>query len=93
MIFIVKLPSFFQGRKQTYRCKNKDFCGILIASQEDNILQFNQHINSDKTPKINFADLESFINKIDECAKKLQQKQVNIILGDIQCQLYGFLKI
>ena len=44
-------------------------------------------------PRIISADLESFINKIDECAKNLQQKKVNIILGDIQCQIYEFLKI
>ena len=31
-------------------CKNKDFCGIAMSSENDNLLKFNQHINSDKMP-------------------------------------------
>ena len=29
-------------------CKNKDFCGIVISSQNKNVLKFNQYIKSDK---------------------------------------------
>ena len=49
-------------------CKNKDFCGILMPSQKENILQFNQYIKSDKIPYIIYADLESLIKKTDECS-------------------------
>ena len=42
-------------------CKNKDFCGIVIPSQKDDIMQFNRCMKSDKMPCIIYADLESFI--------------------------------
>ena len=29
-------------------CKNKDSCRIVMPSQKDNILQFNQYMKSDK---------------------------------------------
>ena len=29
-------------------CKNKDFCGVLMLSEDSKILEFNQHWNSDK---------------------------------------------
>ena len=31
-------------------CENKGFCGILMPSQKDNILEFNQHMKSGKLP-------------------------------------------
>ena len=46
-------------------CKNKDFCEILMPSQKDNILVFNQNMKSDKMPYIIYADMESLIKKID----------------------------
>ena len=54
-------------------------------------------MNSDQTPCIIYADLESLIKKINKCKiieKNLQQqKYVNILLVVIQCQLYGHLII
>ena len=29
-------------------CKNKDFCGIVMSSEKDEILAFNQYMKSDK---------------------------------------------
>ena len=29
-------------------CKNKDFCGIVMPSEKDNVLEFNKYMNSDK---------------------------------------------
>ena len=49
-------------------CKDKDFCGILMPSEKDNILGFNQYMKSDKMLYIIYADIESFIKKIDGCA-------------------------
>ena len=43
------------------RCRNKDFCWIVIPSEEENILQFNQYMKSDKRPYIIYADMESLI--------------------------------
>ena len=48
-------------------CKNKDFCGIVMPSEKNQILKFNQYMKSDKMPYIIYADIESLITKIDEC--------------------------
>ena len=44
-------------------CINKYFCGIVISSEKDNILEFHQYMNSDKMPYIIYADIESLIKK------------------------------
>ena len=44
-------------------CKNKDFCGIVMPSENDNILEFNQYMTSDKMPYIICADIESLTKK------------------------------
>ena len=31
-------------------CKNKDFCGIVMPLEKNNILEFNQYVKSDKIP-------------------------------------------
>ena len=45
-------------------CKNKDFYGIAMPSEKDNILEFNQYMKSDEMPYIIYADIESLIRKI-----------------------------
>ena len=37
-------------------CKNKDFCGIVMPSKKDKILDFDQYVKSDKMPYIIYAD-------------------------------------
>ena len=49
-------------------CKNKDFFGITMPSEIDYILEFNQHMKSNKLPYIIYVDIESLIKKIDGCA-------------------------
>ena len=44
-------------------CKNKDFCGIAMPSEKDNIFEFNQYMISDKMSYIIYADIESLIKK------------------------------
>ena len=44
-------------------CKNKGFCGIVMPSEKNNILEFNQYINSDKMPYIIYAEIDSLIKK------------------------------
>ena len=39
--------------------KNKDFSEIVMPSEKDNILEFNQYMKSDKIPCIIYADIES----------------------------------
>ena len=48
--------------------KIKDFCGIVIPSEKDKILEFNKYMKSDKMPYIIYADIEFLIKKIDGCA-------------------------
>ena len=45
--------------------KNKDFFGIVMPSEKNKLLEFNQHMNSDKMPYIIYADIKSLIRKID----------------------------
>ena len=53
-------------------CENKDFCDIVMPSEDTKILGFNQYKKSDKTPFIIYADLECLIGKIDECKNNLE---------------------
>ena len=48
-----------------YVKKKEDFYGIPIPSENDNILEFNQYMKSDKMPYIIYSDIESLIKKID----------------------------
>ena len=38
--------------------KNIDFCGIVMASEKDKIVEFNHYIKSDKIPYIIYTDIE-----------------------------------
>ena len=43
--------------------ENKDFCGISMPSEKNNMLEFNQNMKSDKMPYIIHAYVESLIEK------------------------------
>ena len=45
----------------------KDFCNVIMPSEDTKILEFNQYQKSDKAPFIVYADLECIIRKIDRC--------------------------
>ena len=66
-------------------CKNKDFCGIVMPSEKDNILEFNQYMKSDKMPYIIYADIESLIRKIDGCANNPENSSTTKIGEHIPC--------
>ena len=63
------------------------FYGIVMPSQKDNILQFNQHMKLDKTPYIINADLESLIKKIDGCTNNPEKSSTRKICKHI---LWGY---
>ena len=48
-------------------CENKDFCNIIMSSEDTKILEFNQYQKSGKVPFIIYADLEYIIEKIKGC--------------------------
>ena len=67
VIFIVWIVFILLEQKTKKVCQNKDFCNIVMLSEDTKILEFNQHNKSDKAPFIIYADLECFIEKIDRC--------------------------
>ena len=66
-------------------CENKDFCGIVMPSEKDNILESNHYMKSDKMPNIIYADTESLIKKIDGCANNLSHSSKTKIDEHIPC--------
>ena len=48
-------------------CGNKDFCNVIMTSEDTHILQFNQYQKSNKAPFFVNANLECIIEKIDGC--------------------------
>ena len=76
-------------------CKNKDFCGIIMSSEKDKILEFKQYMKSDKMPYIIYADTESLILKIDGCANNpekpsISKKGEHIPCGCSMPTIWGF---
>ena len=69
LIFIVSLAFILlqQQKRESHKklCENKDFCNVLMSSEDTKILRFNQ--KSDKVPFVIYADLECLIEKIGEC--------------------------
>ena len=63
--------SFFCNGKPTWTSskvfQNKDFCNVVIPSEDDKILQFNQHQISNKAPFIIDSVLECLTEKIYGC--------------------------
>ena len=58
-----------EKKRESYKkvCENKDFCNAVTPSEDTKILGLNQHHRSYKAPFNIDADLECFIEKIDEC--------------------------
>ena len=56
-------------------CENKNFCNLIMPSEDTKILKFNQYQKSDKAPLIIYTDLKCIIytnlkciiEKIDGC--------------------------
>ena len=72
-------------------CENKDFSGIAMPPQKNNILQFNQYMKSHERPYIFYADLESLIKKNRWMCGNPEKSSDN--LANIQFQLYVILII
>ena len=53
-------------------CENKDFCNIVMLSEDAKIIEFNLYQESDKSSFIIYADLEYLIEKIDGCKNNLE---------------------
>ena len=66
-------------------CKNKDFFEIAVPLEKGNTLKFNKYMKPDKMPYIIFAYTESFINKIDRCAKNQESSSTTNLVENIPC--------
>ena len=68
-----------------------------MASEKDNVLEFNQYMMSDKMLFIVYTDIESLIKKLDGCENDPEKSSTansgEHVLVDIQSQLYGHLVI
>ena len=67
-------------------CKNKDFCGIVLSSEKDIVLEFNQYMKSDKMSYIIYADIEFLIKKMYGYAKNPENSSATKIGEHIYCQ-------
>ena len=65
--FLNCLHSF--TKKQTWItqkvCQNKDFCNVIMFSQDNKTLEFDQYQQSHQAPFIIYKDLQCNIEKID----------------------------
>ena len=77
-----------ENKLQSYEkiCNNKDFCGIVVPSEKDDILEFKQYIKSEKMTYIIYADIESLIRKIDGCANNPENSSTTKIGEHIHCR-------
>ena len=66
--------------------KNKDFYGILLPFQKDNILKFHQYIKSERMSCIIHGDLESLIKKIDACTNNPKNSSATKVDEHIPCR-------
>ena len=70
---MLELPSFCRNNKKIESHKkvseNKDFCNVIMPSEDTKILEFNPYQISDEAPFIFYADLECIIEKVDGCKK------------------------
>ena len=78
-------------------CTNKDFCNIIMPSDDTKILEFNQYLNSDKAPFVIYADLECIIKKNDACRNNPEKSSASKLSAHIpsvfQCLQYLFLEV
>ena len=64
------LHSFKTENKRKSRekyVKNKDFCGIVMPPEKNEILKFNRYMKLDRMSYIIYDDLECLIKKINGC--------------------------
>ena len=66
-------------------CKNKDFCGIVMPSEDDKLLEFNQYMKLGKMPYFIYGDTESLFKRIDGCANNPENSSTTKIGEHILC--------
>ena len=64
-------------------CENKDFCNVIMSSEDAKILEFNQFWKSGKAPFIIYVDLECIIEKIEGCKNSSENSSTKKLSEDI----------
>ena len=64
-------------------CKNKNFSRILMPSQKDNMLKFNQYMKLDKMTYIIYSDFESLIKIIDGCVNNSEKSSTFFVIFNV----------
>ena len=59
-----------------YVWENKDFCNVVMPSEDYKILKFHQYRKSYKALFIIYADLEYLIGKIDGCKTSSEESSI-----------------
>ena len=69
VIFIVWIVFILLEQKISFKqvCKNKDFCKVIVPSEDTKTLEFNQYQKSHQAPFVIYPDLECLIEKIAGC--------------------------
>ena len=65
-------------------CQNKDFCNLIIPSEDNKTLEFNQYQETDKVSIFIYADPECIIEKIDECENNPENSSTAKVSKQIQ---------
>ena len=65
-----------ENKRESHKklCEDKDFCYVVMSSEDTKILKFNQYQKSDKAPFVIYADIECLIENFDGCKNNSQQK-------------------
>ena len=66
-------------------CKNKDFCGIVMPLEKDEILELKYYKKSNKMSYIIYADIESLIKKRGGCENNPEKSSTAKIDEHIPC--------
>ena len=72
MIFIVWIWIHSLAAEKTIEsnqkvCESKNFCNVIMPSEDTKILEFNQYQKSDEASFITYSDHECIIETIDGC--------------------------
>ena len=96
MFELLRTENNLKSHEKVY--KNKDFCGTAMPTEKKKMLEFNQYMKLDKMPYIIYADIESWIRKIDGFTINPEKSSTMKIGENVSCEysmsnIWGFDRI
>ena len=69
IVWVVFIPLEQKNKLELHKkvCENKNFCNVIMPSEDTKVLKSNNYQKSDKVPFNIYADLECIIENIDGC--------------------------